>query len=113
MRLLRRNAAGKPGKNYLKRFDMRLQIEAHKMVIITESVQDVSYLKHLGYLNSDSDIYLKISVFQTFEGFEERKEGAEIELKWEHKDAASCDNMDSSKKYQCVQHIEGGIKHGL
>lgn len=79
---------------------MRLDVTAHGLKIVAENVQDVGYLKHLGYMNPDPDLLLKVTVMRTSESF---GEGALIEIEWED---ARCDHKAAG---EVIQHISGPI----
>ena len=85
---------------------MQLIIERNKIRIVTETVQDVAYLQHMGC----GCVNLKTSVFRrTLPDFEydinHSEEEIEIHVKWEDKDVNS-DEM-TGNDWNCIQHIEG------
>lgn len=67
---------------------MKLIISECKMKIVTETIQDVVYLKKMGCLSDNKDICLKVSVYKTKD---EELEGVEIDVKWEDINCGSCD----------------------
>lgn len=87
---------------------MKLEITPYGLRIVTETVQDVGYLKHLGYMDPDPDLYLKIAVVKSWDPRKENPEGAHIDIKWEDALCGS-ESGGSGVEYECVQYLEGAI----
>lgn len=82
---------------------MKLIIEPHRMKIVTESVQDVAYLKHLGCGSSDPDMHLKVAVSRFWQENMDVVESLELDIKWEDKRNASGDGRGGD----CLQYLSG------
>lgn len=99
---------------------MRLIIKPDGMRIITETVQDVAYLKQIGYLSENPEVYMKVTVSKTkpvvlsrfgveVENTDAPKEGAEIDICWEDINCGrewGSERADETRE-ELVQHLEG------
>ena len=81
-------------------------VNPHEMKIVTETVQDVAYLKHMGYYDDNQDIHLKVNVSRLWNTLTD-EEGVQIELKWEHQNCASCGGKDDYIELEYVQSVSG------
>jgi hypothetical protein len=84
---------------------MKLDIDTHEMTVTTESIQDVAYLKHMGYGDTNPDIHLKVSVRRKFQD----GEIVSITLKWEDKQWDGCKGDGS----EFVQFVSGPMENDV
>lgn len=85
---------------------MKLVIEPNGMKIVTESIQDVAYLKNMGYLEPDPNMHLKVCVHKSFNTDHPGTEGVEISVKWEDKLTGS-EGSEDPEGFEYVQSLEG------
>jgi len=87
---------------------MKLELGEYGFSIVTESIQDVAYLKSLGYQSDDKDVVLKVVVRENYgiclPNGHTGKTSAEIELRWEDKDSHS---QGASEDSWVVAYAEG------
>jgi hypothetical protein len=81
---------------------MKLDIGTHEMTVTTETIQDVAYLKHMGYSNPDANIHLKVGVHRQFKD----GEVVHITLRWEGQDYDSKQNDNG----EFVQFVSGPMQ---
>ena len=84
---------------------MKLELKPEGMIIKTENIQDVYYLKQIGFNGDNPDIFMKVLASQICDL--DGKESEEIEICWEDKNSEHVDYHSDYDSVVPINYLEG------